>query len=81
MVKMISQERDFGATHDYRDLMLMKQNIEGVVSKKTQIGEKRPQDEILSEVMSEIETLEKAFKFDKDMKICALICALISSAT
>lgn len=55
---------------EYRDLMLMKQNIDREICKRTHVGEKRPQDEILTEVMSEIENLEKAFKFADDMMKC-----------
>ncbi len=46
-------------SREYRDLMLMKQNINREVSKITHVGEKRLQDEILSEVMAEIEKMER----------------------
>jgi hypothetical protein len=55
---------------EYRDLMLMKQNVENEVNKRTHMGEKRRQDEILSDVMAEIEAEEKKFKFLADMHAC-----------
>ncbi len=48
----------------------MKQNIDQKVSKRSHVGKKRPQDEIMSEVMAEIEQMKKVFKFSANMIQC-----------
>ncbi len=46
------------------------QNINQEVSKRSHIGENRLHDGILSEVMAQVEPMEKAFKFSDDIKKC-----------
>jgi hypothetical protein len=50
--------------------MLLKQNVDGEVLRRTHIGPQRGKDEILAEIMAEIEAEEKKFKDLADMHAC-----------
>jgi hypothetical protein len=56
---------------DYRQILMKKQGVDAEVSLRTHShGAKRPEGEIMSEVLEEICDAEKKFKFCQDMQIC-----------